>query len=394
MAGRFVAGRSGGRLRLAGLDAGPLRPASIAAAGPAFGPMPRATSNGTLPVPSALITGRNLRLAVMAALALVAALAAWWLGWGRGPLVTTIEPQRGDAAEVVYATGVVEPRTWAKVVALQRKRIVEMCRCEGKAVKEGEVLARLDDVEERAVLTELQARRNRLQEDVERLRTLVERNATTRTAYDDRVTQLREYEARIAAQNDRISDLQLRAPMAGVVLRADGEVGEIAGTGTTDVLFWVGRPRPLRVVADVNEEDINRVRKGQRVLLRHEGHAGPLSAAVDEITPKGDPSTKTFRVYLALPDDTPLRIGMSVEANIVVAEAKDALLVPAEAISGGVVLVVTNGRVSRVPVKTGIRGTRQVEIVSGLSPGQRVISPARTDLANGSRVRVAGASSR
>ena len=179
---------------------------------------------------------------------------------------------RGDAAEVVYATGVVEPRIWAKVVALQRKRIVEMCRCEGKTVAKGDLLAKLDDVEERAVLTELQARRKRFAEDVDRLKTLLDRNVTSRTVYEDRLTQFREYEAKIAAQTDRIADLELRAPMDGVVLRSDGQVGEIAGTGTTDVLFWVGQPKPLQIVAEVNEEDIAKIRVGQRALLRHEGH--------------------------------------------------------------------------------------------------------------------------
>jgi multidrug efflux pump subunit AcrA (membrane-fusion protein) len=169
---------------------------------------------------------------------------------------------RGDAAEVVYASGVVEPRTWAKVASLQRKRIIDLCRCEGKAVSKGDILAKLDDVEERAQLAELTARRDRLKLDVERARTLLERNVGSRVTLDEKVTQMQEAEARIAAQQDRISDLVLRAPMDGIVLRQDGEVGEIAGTGSSDVLFWVGQPKPLRVVADINEEDIVRVAQG------------------------------------------------------------------------------------------------------------------------------------
>ena len=51
------------------------------------------------------------------------------------------------AAEIVYATGVVEPLRWAKVLALSRKRIVWICDCEGKVVKKGDVLVKLDDGE-------------------------------------------------------------------------------------------------------------------------------------------------------------------------------------------------------------------------------------------------------
>jgi RND family efflux transporter MFP subunit len=336
--------------------------------------------------PAAGTKGRRRTLALVAA-ALVLAGAAWWL-LGRGAEVKVITPERGDAAEVVYATGNVEPLLWAKVSAMQRKRIIEICRCEGREVKAGDVLARLEDDEERSMLSELEARLLRYREDAARLKGLVERNVTARTTYDEKETQVREYEARVAAQKERIDLLKLKAPMDGIVLRRDGEVGEMPGIGTSDVLLWVGQPRPLRVVAEVNEDDIPRVRVGQKALLRHEGHAGsPLEATVDSLTPKGDPQTKTFRVYLALPDDTPLKVGMSVEANIVVAEAKSVLLVPSEALSGKTVEVVANGRAVRRTVEIGIRGTRMTEVRSGLEAGDRVVSPFRSDVPDGGRVR-------
>ena len=323
-------------------------------------------------------------LALLAALALT---AAWW-AFGMGTEVRIVAPVRGDAAEVVYATGNVEPVHWAKVAALQRKRIIEICHCEGRSVSKGEILVRLDDDEERAVLNELEARLQRFREDAERLRGLAERNIIPRTNSDEKLTQVREYEARVAAQKDRIAILQLKAPMDGVVLRRDGEAGEIAGTGASDVLLWVGQPKPLRVVAEVNEDDIARVALGQRVLLRHEGHSDqPLTATVDSVTPKGDPQTKTFRVYLALPPDTPLQIGMSVEANIVVAETKAALLVPTEAVSDKTVQTVVDGHVARRTVEPGIRGTRMTEIKSGLKMSDRVVTPFRAGLGDGRAVR-------
>ena len=204
------------------------------------------TAGAKLPS-SALSTGAIV-------LALVAATGGWMLL--ARPAVVTLHPIRGDAAEVVYATGTVEPKDWAKVVSLQRRRIVEICNCEGKRVKKGDVLARLDDIEERAVLTELEARRGTVKADTERLAILLKRNVTTQVAYDEKVTQLREIDARIAAQKDRLYDLDLRAPMDGMVLRNDGSVGEIAGVGNNDVIFWVGEPKPLEIDAEVNEEDM------------------------------------------------------------------------------------------------------------------------------------------
>ncbi len=303
--------------------------------------------------------------------------------------IRSVTVTRGTAAEVVYATGTVEPRRWAKVISMQRKRIVEICDCEGETVRKGDILARLDDSPERAALAELQARFKRLELDTQRIKGLVDKSAATQTSYEQTLTQLQEYQARIDAQNDRIGELVLRAPMDGVVLRRDGQVGEIAGVGATDVLFWIGERKPLRIVADVNEDDIPRVKVGQKALLRSEGFSGQtLQASVADITPKGDPVAKTFRVYLALPDDTPLRIGMSVEANIVVREALDALLVPSEAIINGTVFRINGDKLARVQVKTGIRGTRMVEAQSGLEEGAFIASPAKPEWRDGQRIRV------
>lgn len=327
---------------------------------------------------------RPLAIAVVVLLALGLAAFAFW----RGPEVSLVAAVRGDAAEVVYATGVVEPVHWAKITALQRKRITELCRCEGEPVKKGDVLARLDDTEEQAVLTEIEARLERLKADATRLAKLVASNVSSRIAYEEALTQVREYEARMAAQQDRIDDLALKSPMDGIVLRRDGEVGEIAGTTANEELLWVGQARPLRIVAEVNEEDIVKVKPRQRVLLRHDGHEGePLEAVVERLTPKGDPDTKTFRAYLLLPDDTPLMIGMSVEANIVVREVEDVVLVPAEAVVDGRVQIAEGDHVTYRAVETGIRGSGMVELKTGVDAGDHVASPFRDDLDDGARIR-------
>jgi hypothetical protein len=112
-----------------------------------------------------------------------------------------------------------------------------------------------------------------------------------------------------------------------------------------------------------------------------------LPASVSQITPKGDPARKTFRVYLLLPNDTPLRIGMSVEVNIIFREKPSAIVVPAEAVADSSVQIVNNDRVEHVPVHIGIRGSRNVEIIGDVARGQAVLSPARPDLQDGTRVR-------
>jgi len=301
--------------------------------------------------------------------------------------VTTSIVTVAPVSEAIYGTGTVEPQRWAKVVPLQRRRPVELCSCEGQNVKAGQVLGRQDDAEERSALRELEVTNQQAQRDLDRAEKDRGKSDAAQTEYEQRWTQFEESKTRIAAQKVRIDSLVLRAPLDGMVLRRDGEVGEIAGP--TDVLFWVGPPAPMHVVAEVNEEEINRIAVGQKAFLRSEAFSGQtLRATVSQITPKGDPTRKTFRVYLLLPPDTPLRIGMSVEANIIFREKPSALVVPAEAVAGNAVQVVSDDKIERVPVTAGIRGSRTVEIIGNVSRGMAVLSPARVDLADGTRVRI------
>jgi RND family efflux transporter MFP subunit len=196
--------------------------------------------------------------------------------------------------------------------------------------------------------------------------------------------------ALISAQTERLQNYKLVAPMDGVVLREDGEVGEIVDS--LNVLYRIGLPRPLQVVAEVNEEDIPRVRNGMKGLLRTDAFPNqPLEGTVSDITPAGDPVAKTYRVKIALPDNTPLRIGMSVEANIVTREKADVLLVPTAAVADGHVFVIDGLRARRRKVETGIRGTRAIEIASGLKEGELVVAPVPAGLADGARVSASAA---
>ena len=330
---------------------------------------------------------RSRRIIIAAAILLLLAGAALWWRFGHGPQVASVAAARGTAVEIVYATGGVEPVRWAKVASLVRDRIVEICDCEGKAVKKGDVLARLDDREVQAQLRELKAREEFLKREMSRVSELIARNIATTQAFERASMDLNQVQAQILVQIEKINDYTIESPMDGVVLRRDGEIGEIAEAG--QILFRVGVPKPLQVVAEVNEEDIPRVAVGQTALFRTDAFPGQrLEGKVREITPMGDFAAKTYRVKMALPDDTPLKPGMSVEANIVTREKPNALLIPADALQGAAVFVLDGSRVRKREVKVGIRGTRSVEVLSGLADDERVASPAATELTDGARVRV------
>jgi len=329
----------------------------------------------------------NRKTVVWMLIVLMAAAGAVWWRYGRGVAVVAAAAQPGTAVEIVYATGGVEPVRWARVASVIRNRIIEICDCEGKPVAKGDLLARLDDRQAQAQLTELRAREDFAKRELSRVTELIGRGVTTAQSFERASMDLRQVQGQISVQIERINDYTISAPMDGVVLRRDGEIGEIAEAG--QILFRIGVPKPLQIVAEVNEDDIPRVALGQIVLLRTDAFPDErLIGALREITPMGDVITKTYRIKIALPDDTPLKPGMSVEANVITREKPNALLVPADAVRDNAVFVIEGNRVRRREVKLGIRGTRQIEILSGLQAGEGVASPAVLEIRDGSRVRV------
>jgi membrane fusion protein, multidrug efflux system len=330
----------------------------------------------------------KLRHAVILVLVVVAvaAVASWYAR--QVPTLSTVEVVRGESAEAVYATGVVEPRHWAMVTSLIRERIVEECDCEGQSVAAGAVLARVHDQEAQAALVELQERLQLAEQEYRRLQAMAAQQAAAAQEVDRARTEVTRLHALVGAQRVRIDNHVLRSPMDGVVLRREARVGEIAEPGAA--LFWVGQPRPLVIIAEVNEEDIPRVAVGQRALIRSDAFADcDFESVVDNITLQGDPVTRTYRVRLRLPDDTPLMIGMSVDVNVIVRVVRDALIVPTLALQGDWVVVVEEGTARRRQIHTGIRGLQAVEVVSGLTEGTRIISPFPQGLPEGAPVKTA-----
>lgn len=306
-------------------------------------------------------------------LLLACAIAAFWL-YPRftKSLVDTVTVSRAEIIRAVYATGAVEPVQWTMLSPEKTGRLAEIVRHEGEKVTKGDVVARMESrlVEER--LHEAKERLAYVTKEVERHRVLVKSGAVSRSRADDAEREYGEARERVHALMQEIQDLKLIAPVSGVVLRREVEAGETIQAG--EPAFWVGSPKPLRVTAEVDEEDIGQVKLGQVAFIKADAFPDQVfEGKVNEITPQGDPVNKVFRVRIALPDDTPLMINMTVEVNIVTERIPDALVIPLESESGGLVWRVVNGKTQKIAVKTGKRNDTQLQILEGLQEGDVIL---------------------
>lgn len=332
---------------------------------------------------------RNKWLWVAIVVAVVAAGAVWWRL--EGPVaVTLVQPTRGPAVDAIYATGTVEPSVMLPIAPRVAGRLVDLNVDEGAKVRKGQVLARLDDADLASTVDELAAREQFARSQYERTQTLLAKGFVSKVELDRTKADLDAAVASVKRARTQREFMALTAPADGDIIRRDGEIGQFIPVG--QAVFYVSCCAPLRVTAEVDEEDIPRVHVGQKVVLKADAVPGRvLDGQVSDVTPKGDPVARSYRVRIKLADPSALRVGMTVDANLIVAERPNALLVPASAVKDGAVWIVSDGKLHRQAVKVGVTSAARAEITEGLAPDAQVVDKPTDDLREGRSARASAA---
>lgn len=290
--------------------------------------------------------------------------------------VEAVRPVRGPAVQAVYATGTVEPTVMMPISPRNPARLMELLADEGQEVKKGDVLAQLEDAEFQKQVDEQEARAVLAQKEYERKNDLIKKGAVSKQVVDqakaDFDVALSSLE-RLKAQQDYY---KLVSPEEGRVMKRDGEVGQMIPANQP--VFWLSCCAPLRISAEVDEEDIVMVKPGQNVVITADAFPGEIfNGSVTSITPKGDPVARSYRVRVGLTEgETPLMTGMTAETNIIIKETKNALLVPASAIKEQSVLVVNGDKAEKRVVKTGAATPDVIEIREGITENDVIVKDA------------------
>jgi RND family efflux transporter MFP subunit len=363
-----------------------------------------------------------------------------WLGADRPPevRVARVEESGGTAVQTVLnGSGYVTARRQATVSSKITGKVVDVLIEEGMQVREGDVVARLDDSLPRAVLrlaeSRLAAARRALSETrselqlaeltLQRVRRLVRDEVAGQAELDEAETAVATLQARLALQEEEIrvaeaevalrrtelDDTVIRAPFDGVVISKDAQPGEMvspvsAGGGFTRTgICTVVDMASLEIEVEVNESYISRVEPDQRVEAVLDAYPDwPIPAHVITTSPAADRQKATVLVRIGFDELDPRVLpDMGVKVAFLDAAPETAqpgrarLHVPRGALrqDGGrdIVLVVTDGTVERRSVTVGTAGPAagdRVEILSGLSAGERVVVEGPTDLADGDAVSV------
>jgi membrane fusion protein, multidrug efflux system len=317
--------------------------------------------------------------------------------------------------EVTAATLGSDLRFPGRVRAVQRVelafnvpgQIVELPVDEGAVVKAGALLARLDPAAYQTVLDVAQAELDAATAEYERLRQLWERSqAVARAEVDRKRTAMEVARSRFAAAQKDLTDTRLTAPFAGIVARRLAE--NFQNVQAKEPVVSLQNPDALEIVIHVPERVVRgEPRRAAGFAVFDDLPERRLPVALKSFATEADPQTQTYEVVLGLtpPPDLRLLPGMGVEvlpdtaaALIEVgaegaADAAAPVLIPLAAVAATAegeptvwVVDPESDRVSRRNIQTGAIDGADVAVLSGLAPGERIVTAGVHSLLEGMRV--------
>ena len=367
---------------------------------------------------------------------------AWY--WNAQMQVVTVKVAQatakggGAAAQgaVLNASGYVVARRRATVSSKVTGKVLDVLIEEGQPVKQGQILAHLDDTQPRAALAlaeaQLASSRKAAAEDQAHLKQaeltlgrrqqLLKEGVVGKAELDEVQSNVDSLRARIAyttqqigvaesqvnLQKTNLVDMVVRAPFAGVVISKDAQPGEMispvsAGGGFTRTgIGTIVDMSSLEVEVDVNETYINRVTNGMRVESILDAYQDfRIPSHVITTIPTADRQKATVKVRIGFDAlDPRILPDMGVKVSFLreepaagpAAQAAPRVLVPKAAIRAdagrSIVFVLREDRVERRAISVGLENGGQVEVLAGVNAGDRVVIDGPPTLKDGDKVKV------
>jgi RND family efflux transporter MFP subunit len=342
----------------------------------------------------------------------------------------------GGGAAVLNASGYVVARRQATVSSKVTGKVAEVLIEEGMTVKEGQLLARLDDTTTKPIynlaqrqldaarsnLNEVQVRVAEAERNLRRTEEMRKDKLVSEQALDQAQSEAAALNARLEALRGEVNvaegtlrvraqdldDLLVRAPFDGVVVSKDAQPGEMvspisAGGGFTRTgIATIVDMDSREIEVDVNEAFINRVKDKQKTEAVLDAYPDwVIPSHVINIVPTADRQKATVRVRIGFDTlDSRILPDMGVKVSFLedrpvegaqTAAVRPAVRIPAAAVirDGDTTFVwrVQDDKIERVAVRTGGERDGQVEVLSGINPGDVVVAAPVEGLSEGARVK-------
>lgn len=329
-------------------------------------------------------------MAVLISLSPVPALAQ------RGPqqvIVTTV--RQGDFVDRIEALGTLRANETVTLTATVTERVTAINFTDGQRVEKDDILVEMTSDEESAELDAEQATVEEARLQVTRLEPLVKSGAAAQSLLDERRRNYDTARARLLAIQSRISDRLIVAPFSGIVGLRNISVGATLQPGTR--ITTLDDDSVMKLDFSVPSVFLPALQAGLEITARSEAFGNrAFTGRLDSIDSQIDPETRSIMARALVPnEDRLLKPGLLMSVELL-KNPRQALIAPEESIvplgrKNYVFLVVeTDGKttVKRQEVEIGSRRQGEVEILTGLNAGDRIVTHGTMNIADGAAVNI------
>lgn len=317
------------------------------------------------------------------------------------PTYTTGVVKRGDIANVISATGTINPVHYVDVSTNVGSKLETVDVKENQQVTEGQVIATIDPRQLQATVDDAKAKLDNTKRDLDRYSQLSEEGAIPKQTYDNALMAYQQAQAAYDKAVANLSDTTITAPMTGTIIGTPLKAGQTISTGisTQMIIATIADLSDLEIYLTVDETDISHVKAGERVTFTVDAHPGKTyTGYVTQIAKgtKGNLGTTStsvvyYTVHVSIPkaDASQFFPMMTARANIYGQEQRNVLVVPLAAVrtdkQGEYVYVIKDGKPVRTSVTTGTTGDTNIQIVKGLTEGQEIVVSGDVSPTSGSK---------
>ena len=256
-------------------------------------------------------------------------------------------------------------------------KIVKISFEEGRRVKKGDILIKINDSELQATLKKNIARLTLAKDREFRYKQLLEKNLTSQQEYDTQLSELNSVMADVEFTKAQIEKTEIVAPFDGIIGLRSVSVGSYISPQTK--IATLQSINPVKVDFAVPQKYFGLIKEGKTIYLNTTSGGKIYTGRIYATEPKIDENTRTVKARAIVPNESgELTPGAYVEINIVLENIQDAIMAPTEVvvpdIEGEKVFVYHGGKAIPQLIKTGIRTEKEIQITSGLNIGDTVIT--------------------
>ena len=301
------------------------------------------------------------------------------------------EVRRGSLATFLQGTTTLEARNTAVLVAARPGQVKAITAEEGRWVRAGETLARLDDTEARLAVERSEVAAQMAAREAERGAQLHQQGFLSEKELDDLDLKRRSAAAALGQARYDLSQTRLTAPFSGRVTARMIQLGETVTPGRE--CFRLEDFDPILAKVYFPERELPRIQLGQSALVEVDAHPGrTFDARVSLVNPVVDRANGTFKVTLEVRDPQRLlRPGSFARVKLRTARFDDALVLPRRAMVSedgeDYVFVARGDTVARVRVSVGATTGDTAQVLAGLVAGDSVVTVGQGGLKQGARIK-------